>query len=98
MRAIHRWLALQSCQGMAEATAPARQRPDNIRDIELLNPASSEQGTERSKTSRGCRHKDESRRIPIQSMHQPQLGAAGLKSADQRIALMVTKTWLAQQP
>ena len=98
MRAIHRWLALQSCQGMAEASSPARQRPHNIRDIELLNPASSEQGTERSKIFRACRDKNESRGITIQTMDQLQLGAAGLKSADQGIALMVTETGLAQQP
>ena len=98
MRAIHWWLALQSCQGIAKASAPARQRPDNISDIELLHPASGEQGTERLKIFRACRDKNESRGIPIQTMDQSQLGAAGLKSADQGIALMVTKTGLAQQP
>ena len=97
VRAIHRWLALQSCQWMAKASTPARQRPDHIGDVQLLNPAGSKQRSESWKACGGSGHQDQTRRIPVQTMHESKLRAAGLKSGDQGIALMVTKTRLAQQ-
>ena len=62
-----------------------------------MNSAGSKQSTERSQAAQIFGHKNESRRIPIEAMHQAELRTTVLESCDQGIALMRTKTGLTQQ-
>jgi len=79
------------------ASPPSWQRPDHISEIKLLNPAGSKQSTERSQTALISGHKNESRGLPVEAMHQAKLRATVLESRDQGITLMRTKTGLTQQ-
>ena len=62
-----------------------------------MNSADSKQSTESPQAALISGHKNESRRIPIEAMHQPELRATALKSCDEGIALMGTKSGLTQQ-
>ena len=97
MRPIQRRLALQPGQGQMNASPSSQQRPDHISEIELVNSAGSKQSTERSQAALIFGHKNESRGLPVEAMHQAKLRATVLESRDQGITLMRTQTGLTQQ-
>ena len=97
MRTIKRRMALQPGQGQVNASTMTQQRTDHISEIKLVNSAGSKQSTERSQAALISGHKNESRGIPVEAMHQAKLRATVLKSRDQGITLMKTQTRLTQQ-
>lgn len=97
MRSIQRRLALQPGQGQMNASPSSQQRPDHISEIKLVNSAGSKQSTERSQAALISGHKNESRGLPVEAMHQAKLRAIVLESRDQGITLMRTQTGLTQQ-
>ena len=97
MRSIPRRLALQPGQGQVNTSPPSQQRPDNVSEIKLLHSAGSKKSTERSQAAQISGHKNESRGLPVEAMHQAKLRAIVLESRDQGITLMRTQTGLTQQ-
>ena len=97
MRSIPRRLALQPGQGQVNTSPPSQQRPDNISEIKLLHSAGSKKSTERSQAAQISGHKNESRGLPVEAMHQAKLRAIVLESRNQGITLMRTQTGLTQQ-
>ena len=97
MRSIQRRLALQPGEGQVNTSPPSQQRTDNVSEIKLLHSAGSKQRTERSQAALISGHKNESRGLPVEAMHQAKLRAIVLESRDQGITLMRTQTGLTQQ-
>ena len=97
MRSIHRRMALQPGQGKVDDSPPSQQRADHISEIKLVNSAGSKQSTERSQADLISGHKNESRGIPVEAMHQAKLRATVLEARNQGITLMRTQTGLTQQ-